>query len=59
MIMAFIPIILSSVTTEIRMALNTNPIPPIIVNIALSNCTIATTVQGHSQDNDLIIFATF
>ena len=56
--MAIIPIILSLVTTEIRMALNTDPIPPTIVNIALSDCTIATTIQGHSQGNDLTIFAT-
>ena len=50
--MAFIQIILSSVITEIWMALNIDPIPPTIVNIALSDCSIATMVQGHSQGND-------
>ena len=33
--MTFIPIILSLVITKIHMALNTVPIPPTIVNIAL------------------------
>ena len=52
------PIIQTAVTAEIRMALNTEPIPPMIADITLSECTIATTVQGHSQGNHLIIFAT-
>ena len=56
--MTFIPITLSPVITEIRMALNTEPIPPTIVNIALSDCTIATTVEGQSQGDVLTIFVT-
>lgn len=56
--MTFIPIILSPITTEIRMALNIELIPPTIMNIALSDCTIATTVEGQSQANVLTIFAT-
>ena len=55
--MAFIPIILSPVTTEIRMVLNTELIPPTIVIIALSNCTIAFSAEFHSQGNILTIFA--
>lgn len=46
-----IPIIQTAVTTEIRMALNTEPILPMIVDITLSECTIATTVEAHLQGN--------
>ena len=56
--MEFIPIILSPVTTEIRMALNTAPIPPTIVTIYFSDRTIATSAEDHSQGVILTIFAT-
>ena len=52
------PIIQTAITTEIRMALNIEPISPMIVDITLSECTIATTVEEHLQGNILIIFAT-
>lgn len=57
--MAFILIILSLITIEIRMVLNTEPILPTIMSIVLSDCTIVTTVEGHSRGNVLTIFATW
>ena len=50
-IMEDIRIIQTTVTTKIRMALNTEPIPPMIVDITLLECTIATTVETHLQGN--------
>ena len=45
------PIIQTAVTIEIRMTLNTELIPPLIVDITLSECTIAATVEEHLQGN--------
>ena len=56
--MAIILIIGTTITTKIRMALNTEPIPPTIMDIILSECTITTSVQGHLQGNFPTIFAT-
>ena len=55
----YFPIILSLITTEIRMALNTERIPPTIMTIVFSNCTNATSEEGPSQGNVLSIFAIF
>ena len=52
------PVIQTTVTTEIHMALNTEPILPMMEDIILSECTIATPVERHSQGNILIMFAT-
>ena len=56
--MANIPTIVTPLTAEIRMAHNIEPLPPTIVDIALSECTIATIVEGHLQGNILTIFGT-
>lgn len=55
--MTFIPIILSLVITKIHTAFNIEPILPTIVNNTLSNCTIVTMVERHSQGNILTIIA--
>ena len=56
--MTFILIIITPITTEIHMALDTKLISLTIVNIDLLDSTIAATVQGHLQSNVLTIFTT-
>ena len=56
--MIFILIIITPITTEIHMALDTKLISLTIVNIDLLDSTIAATVQGHLQSNVLTIFTT-
>ena len=56
--MEIIPIIQTAVTIELRMALNTEPVPPTIMDNTLLECTIATTMEGHLQGNVLTFFTT-
>lgn len=44
-------VIQTVVTIDIRMALDTKPDFPMVVDIILSECIIATTVEGHFLGN--------
>ena len=54
--MVYIAIIVTRLITQIRMALKIEPVPPTIMDIDILYCIITITVEGHMQDNVLIIF---